>query len=166
MATFQVKNYLEKNSIISDFGTEQDSFILLIHAIVIGDVSPLPDNVSEHQHSSLYCNLHKNSTHTRKGLCNYSIAIILAVRNLCLSNCKFQQGKFLDLNAHKINWYVYTLDTDGPTTQVETDEADEEITLATHLTLPSKELFTLWENLYYEDNIKENVKGCRCITYK
>ncbi|ENN75932.1 hypothetical protein D910_08635 [Dendroctonus ponderosae] len=66
------------------------------------------------------------------------------------------KGKLLDLNAHKINWYVYTLDTDGPTTQVQADE-DGEITLATHLTLPSKELFTLWENLYYEDNIKENI---------
>jgi len=62
---------------------------------------------------------------------------------------------FLDLKAQKVNWFVYTMDSDGPTTHTEADEEGEEVTLATHLVLPSKELFTLWENLYYDNNIKE-----------
>lgn len=61
------------------------------------------------------------------------------------------------MKAHKINWFVYTLDSNGKTIQTECDEDGGAITLATHLTLPSQELYTLWENLYYDNNIKENV---------
>ncbi|KAL1495027.1 hypothetical protein ABEB36_010513 [Hypothenemus hampei] len=64
---------------------------------------------------------------------------------------------YLDLKALKINWYAYTLNEDGPTTQIENDENGGEVTLATHLTLPSKELFALWENLYYDNSIKEKL---------
>uniref|UniRef100_A0AAR5PM19 AAA+ ATPase domain-containing protein n=1 Tax=Dendroctonus ponderosae TaxID=77166 RepID=A0AAR5PM19_DENPD len=48
LAKFKVENYLEKNSIISDFSTEEDSFTSLIHSIVIGDVSPIPVNILQY----------------------------------------------------------------------------------------------------------------------
>lgn len=67
------------------------------------------------------------------------------------------QNDYLDFSRLKVNWYVYSLDSDGTSTQTETDDDGQEICLAVHLTLPSKELHTLWENLYYENNIKENV---------
>lgn len=64
---------------------------------------------------------------------------------------------YLDFKSLKINWFVYTLDSYGTVTQTENDEEGAEISLATHLTLPSQELFTLWESLYYDNNIKENL---------
>lgn len=67
------------------------------------------------------------------------------------------QNGYLDFSLLKVNWYVYSLDSYGTSTQTETDDDGQEICLAVHLTLPSKELHTLWENLYYENNIKENV---------
>ncbi|XP_066159254.1 pachytene checkpoint protein 2 homolog [Euwallacea fornicatus] len=67
------------------------------------------------------------------------------------------QNSILDLKTFKVSWYLYCLDLDGASTQTETDENGGEIALASHLTLPCKELFTLWENLYYEDNIKQNL---------
>ncbi|XP_066258748.1 pachytene checkpoint protein 2 homolog [Euwallacea similis] len=67
------------------------------------------------------------------------------------------QNSVLDLKIFKVNWYLYCLDLDGASTQTEIDENGGEIALASHLALPCKELFTLWENLYYEDNIKQNL---------
>lgn len=42
-------------------------------------------------------------------------------------------------------------------THSEADGSDEELVLATHLTLPSASLMNLWENLYYDNSIKQNV---------
>lgn len=39
----------------------------------------------------------------------------------------------------------------------EGDGENDQVNIATHLVLPSAEIFNLWENLYYENNIKENV---------
>ncbi|KAF7286483.1 hypothetical protein GWI33_005121 [Rhynchophorus ferrugineus] len=63
----------------------------------------------------------------------------------------------VDFKNVVINWYIYSLDQYGVMAAAETDGEGEEVTLATYLTLPSQELFTLWENLYYEDNIKNNL---------
>lgn len=51
---------------------------------------------------------------------------------------------------------MYTLDYYGPMNQNEDDE-DGELVVSTQLTLPSAQLVSLWENLFYEDNVKENV---------
>ncbi|KAJ8922930.1 hypothetical protein NQ315_001474 [Exocentrus adspersus] len=64
----------------------------------------------------------------------------------------------IDLSTLEIKWYVYNLHDYGPMVQTETDENDEsEAVLATHLSLPSTSLFNLWENLYYDNNIKSNL---------
>lgn len=47
----------------------------------------------------------------------------------------------------------------GPKMENEEDGDGGEINLATHWLLPSAELYNLWENLHYDDNIKEKVLG-------
>ncbi|RZB84914.1 pachytene checkpoint protein 2 -like [Asbolus verrucosus] len=63
----------------------------------------------------------------------------------------------IDLSLFHIKWHIYTLNIHGPINQIE--EADEEgqLNVATHLMLPSAYLYNLWENLYYDNNIKENL---------
>lgn len=56
----------------------------------------------------------------------------------------------------EVKWFIYTLDHYGPMNQNEEDE-DGELVVSTQLTLPSAHLVSLWENLFYEDNVKENV---------
>lgn len=40
------------------------------------------------------------------------------------------------------------------------DDEDGEIVISTQLRLPSAVLVNLWENLYYDNNVKENVGIC------
>lgn len=44
------------------------------------------------------------------------------------------------------------------------DGEEGEIVLSTHMTLPSVYLINLWENLYYENDIKKNVSVCILLT--
>ncbi|XP_050294450.1 pachytene checkpoint protein 2 homolog [Anthonomus grandis grandis] len=68
-----------------------------------------------------------------------------------------ENSPFIDLHSYKINWNIFMLQNEKSTIYDESDQGGEEIVLATHLTLPSKELFSLWENLYYDSNIKDDL---------
>ncbi|VEN54924.1 unnamed protein product [Callosobruchus maculatus] len=64
--------------------------------------------------------------------------------------------QYIDLSEVKIKWYMYSLDIYGPVTH--TEEDDDGITvMSTQLSLPSPHLLTLWENLYYDTDIKQNL---------
>lgn len=71
----------------------------------------------------------------------------------------FSQDKtFIDFsNNIQINWFFYSLETIGPVTQSEHDEDEAETVISTQLCLPSASLLSLWENLYYDADIKHNV---------
>lgn len=71
----------------------------------------------------------------------------------------FQDGNYVDFKRASVNWYVYTLVTIGPRTDNEEDENGGELCLATQWVLPSSQLYNLWENLHYDDCIKEKVMG-------
>nr|CAH7740075.1 unnamed protein product [Callosobruchus chinensis] len=64
--------------------------------------------------------------------------------------------QFIDLSEVNIKWYIYSLDIYGAVTH--TEEDDDGITvMSTQLSLPSPHLLTLWENLYYDTDIKQNL---------
>ena len=68
-----------------------------------------------------------------------------------------QSNAYLNFKDYKISWFVYTLDESGPQLDTFEDEKDASINLATHLVLPSADLFNLWENLIYDSHIKYHV---------
>lgn len=65
----------------------------------------------------------------------------------------------INLACFEIQWHVYSLDLHGPVQQIEDDEDNNTVDFASHLMLPSADLFNVWENLFYENNIKDNVSS-------
>lgn len=63
----------------------------------------------------------------------------------------------LDLSKLHVNWYVYSLDKNGPQNDSYEDESGEEINLSTQWILPCFDMSNLWETLIYDTDIKENV---------
>ncbi|CAG9773676.1 unnamed protein product [Ceutorhynchus assimilis] len=63
----------------------------------------------------------------------------------------------LDLKKCNVNWFIYSLDADEASLHVENDSDGCEVNMASHISLPSKSLFQLWESLFYEKNIKGNL---------
>lgn len=70
-----------------------------------------------------------------------------------------KEADVVDLKNTCVSWHVYTLDQRGPSLENEEDSEGGDIHFATHWVLPSAEFFNLWENLLYDDNIKEKVNG-------
>ncbi|XP_056638499.1 pachytene checkpoint protein 2 homolog isoform X1 [Diorhabda sublineata] len=64
---------------------------------------------------------------------------------------------FVDFSNLNINWFVYKLNTEEPFHQNEEDGNDGEITISTQLILPSACLLNMWENLFYDNDIKQNL---------
>lgn len=52
--------------------------------------------------------------------------------------------------------HIYRLNEEEAATESMTKDG-EEISAATHWILPSAEFYDLWENLFYESGVKENV---------
>ncbi|CAG9837188.1 unnamed protein product [Diabrotica balteata] len=78
------------------------------------------------------------------------------VKTIIIGEIEGYDKSFVDFNNLNINWFVYKLDSEGPLLQNEED-GEEEITISTQLMLPSESLFNLWENLYYDHSIKQNL---------
>jgi len=55
-----------------------------------------------------------------------------------------------------MKYYVYTLTLEDGATETIQRESDE-FPIATHWLLPVKEFHHIWENLYYDCDIKNNV---------
>lgn len=70
--------------------------------------------------------------------------------------CFFQKNSPLNFANLEIKWFIYALHNYGPMNQNEDDE-EGQIVISTQMTLPSVHLLNLWENLYYENDIKKNV---------
>ncbi|EFA08556.1 Pachytene checkpoint protein 2 homolog-like Protein [Tribolium castaneum] len=64
---------------------------------------------------------------------------------------------FINFSQYEVHWHVYTLDNDGPQSQIEEGEDEGQLNFATHLMLPSAHIYNLWENLHYDNNIKQNL---------
>ncbi|KAJ8959134.1 hypothetical protein NQ318_022392 [Aromia moschata] len=79
------------------------------------------------------------------------------VKTIIVEDIPDYNKTFVDFSALEVKWFVYNLDNFGPVTQSENDSDEGELVIATHLSLPSADLVNLWENLYYEDNIKHNL---------
>ncbi|CAH1154635.1 unnamed protein product [Phaedon cochleariae] len=79
------------------------------------------------------------------------------VKSIIVGDIPYYNKSFLDFSSLEINWFVYNLDTYGPVMQTETDGDDGEMVICTQLSLPSISLVNLWENLYYDNNIKQNL---------
>ncbi|XP_028130472.1 pachytene checkpoint protein 2 homolog isoform X2 [Diabrotica virgifera virgifera] len=78
------------------------------------------------------------------------------VKTVIIGEIAGYDKSFVDFNNLNINWFVYKLDAEGPLLQNEED-GEEEVTISTQLMLPSESLFNLWENLYYDHSIKQNL---------
>ncbi|KAL3283425.1 hypothetical protein HHI36_006570 [Cryptolaemus montrouzieri] len=66
------------------------------------------------------------------------------------------QENFIDFSFFKIHWYIYTVNYSKPMVQNEYS-SDGEINIATHLVLPNADLTNSWENLYFDNDIKDNL---------
>lgn len=64
--------------------------------------------------------------------------------------------KHVEISSVRIEYYVYKLECDGPGTE-ELEENEEEIPAASNWILPAAEFEDLWENLIYDDPIKEQL---------
>ncbi|KAH0813231.1 hypothetical protein GEV33_009558 [Tenebrio molitor] len=64
---------------------------------------------------------------------------------------------FINFAHCVIKWHIYTLDLNGPMNQIEEGDEEGQLNIATHLMLPSADIYNLWENLYYDNNIKQNL---------
>jgi hypothetical protein len=75
---------------------------------------------------------------------------------------------FINFAHCVIKWHIYTLDLNGPMNQIEEGDEEGQLNIATHLMLPSADIYNLWENLYYDNNIKQNVtlrSDSTCVNY-
>ncbi|CAH0563536.1 unnamed protein product [Brassicogethes aeneus] len=75
------------------------------------------------------------------------------VQHIVIGDIKNKDENNIDF-INKVKYYVYTLDTYG---ELEQYSDDNELLYGSQYILPSAELFDIWENLYYESNIKENL---------
>ncbi|XP_066957564.1 pachytene checkpoint protein 2 homolog [Macrobrachium rosenbergii] len=64
--------------------------------------------------------------------------------------------KHVETSSVEIEYYVYKLEHCGPGIE-ELEESEEEIPAATHWMLPALEFEDLWENLVYDEPIKEQL---------
>lgn len=96
-----------------------------------------------------------NSVITVKGKEN--ICFSIDVDTIIVGEIPNYDKSFVDFSNVIINWFVYKLDTEGPLIQNEEDGNDGEVTIATQLTLPSSCLLNMWENLFFDNNIKQNL---------
>ncbi|XP_064110950.1 LOW QUALITY PROTEIN: pachytene checkpoint protein 2 homolog [Macrobrachium nipponense] len=64
--------------------------------------------------------------------------------------------KHVETSSVEIDYYVYKLEHCGPGIE-ELEESEEEIPAATHWMLPALEFEDLWENLVYDEPIKEQL---------
>nr|XP_023028720.1 uncharacterized protein LOC111516851 [Leptinotarsa decemlineata] len=79
------------------------------------------------------------------------------VKTIIVGDIPTYNNSFVDFGSVEVNWFVYNLDDYGPIMQCESDGDEGEIIISTQLSLPSACLVNLWENLYYDHNIKQNV---------
>ncbi|XP_014224884.1 pachytene checkpoint protein 2 homolog [Trichogramma pretiosum] len=71
-------------------------------------------------------------------------------------SCKQEEKTHVKLRAMNIKIHIYRLNQEE--VAMETMEKDgEEISAAAHWILPSEEFYGLWENLFYEAGVKENL---------
>ncbi|XP_018570911.1 pachytene checkpoint protein 2 homolog [Anoplophora glabripennis] len=104
------------------------------------------------------CYLEKNNVRPNSVISNFDHPILHNdVKTIIVGDTPNYTKAFIDFNTLEVKWYVYNLDNYGPMTHSETDANDEELVLATHLSLPSASLINLWENLYYDNNVKLNL---------
>ncbi|CAG9859451.1 unnamed protein product [Phyllotreta striolata] len=87
---------------------------------------------------------------------NETISALSHVKMIIVGEIPNYNKSFVDFNELHVNWFIYRFDTDGPLQQNE-DVGDQEVIMFTQLTLPSLCLINLWENLYYDNNIKQNL---------
>lgn len=66
------------------------------------------------------------------------------------------QGQKINVQKTEFKFLVYSLTQE--TAATETLQSDsEELSVASHWILPSQEFDHIWQHLYYDDNIKNNV---------
>ncbi|GJQ72210.1 hypothetical protein Trydic_g3301 [Trypoxylus dichotomus] len=63
----------------------------------------------------------------------------------------------INLSKLHVNWYVYTLDQNGPQNDNYEDESGEEVNLSTQWILPCFDISNLWETLIYDTSIKQDL---------
>ncbi|KAJ8680318.1 hypothetical protein QAD02_016105 [Eretmocerus hayati] len=87
---------------------------------------------------------------------NFSIEILKThVQSICCS-CGQEEKTHTKLRSHDIKLHIYRMNQEEAA--VETMHKDgEEISAAAHWILPSEEFFGLWENLFYDSGVKENL---------
>jgi len=84
----------------------------------------------------------------------YREILHLCIISICTCHL-FQKGK-IKFQEVTIKYYVYTLTLEDGATETMQRESDE-FPVATHWLLPVKEFHYMWENLYYDCDIKNNV---------
>ncbi|KAJ8972677.1 hypothetical protein NQ317_001697 [Molorchus minor] len=75
------------------------------------------------------------------------------VKTIIIEDIPNYNKTYVDFSNLEVKWYT----TLAPLSKKEDDGEDGELVIATHLSLPSADLVNLWENLFYEDNIKQNL---------
>lgn len=68
-----------------------------------------------------------------------------------------------DLKNCLVSFHVYSLDETGPNLENDEDSEGRDVNLATQWVLPSSEFFNLWENLFYDENVKERVSEIKFV---
>lgn len=66
-------------------------------------------------------------------------------------------GSLIDVSEVELNIFFYTLDENGAQYEKIDDESGDSVVLSTQYMLPSEEIFGIWENLIYDDDIKQKL---------
>lgn len=69
----------------------------------------------------------------------------------------------MKIQGATLKFHVYRLTTESAATETMKND-DEDIPASSHWMLPAQEFHHLWESLYFDSNIKENV-GRICSTF-
>lgn len=67
----------------------------------------------------------------------------------------FQKGK-IKIEGAIVKYYIYRLTQEGAATETMNCDSDE-LPVASHWLLPAQEFHYMWESLYYDCDIKNNV---------
>ncbi|KAF3430191.1 hypothetical protein E2986_02023 [Frieseomelitta varia] len=81
-----------------------------------------------------------------------------------ICTCSHGERSHMKIQGATLKFHVYRLTTESAATETMKND-DEDIPASSHWMLPAQEFHHLWESLYFDCNIKENVGQTICLTF-